>query len=82
MKLSELRNERKDLVSNCEGCERAEVDINKCSAYINPAFWWVKGRYCPLSTNNIPEQKKEIVKKVNPLKASKRARRQASKNKK
>jgi hypothetical protein len=79
MKISELLKERKDLVSQCEGCNHADIKINKCTAYINPSFWWIADRYCPLSTNNKPVQEKIVEKKMNPLKASKRAKKRANK---
>ena len=74
-----LLKERIDLAPECSGCDRADVSINKCTTYVNPSHWWRNGGYCPLSSNNKPEVVVEKQKKINPLKASKRAKRMAKK---
>jgi len=51
------------LTDNCHGCEKAVVDEDRCSAYINPAGKWRNGD-CNLATHveavNEPAQTKKI----------------------
>lgn len=56
------------IVPECEGCNRIVDGV--CSAYLNPS---VRHRLCecPLKSNKVLEVIKD--KKVNPLKASKKA---------
>ena len=57
----------------CNGCNKlVEVDGEiKCKTYPNPAAIWKRGN-CPLGTHIV--KVKEEKKRVNPLKASKRAK--------
>jgi hypothetical protein len=61
-------NEHLPVVPECEGCNRIVDGV--CTAYLNPA---VRHRacVCPLKSNRTLETITE--KKVNPLKASKKA---------
>lgn len=56
------------IVSECEGCNRVIDGV--CSAYLNPASRH-RACVCPLKSNRVLEIVKD--KKVNPLKASKKA---------
>jgi len=65
---------REPIVESCAGCERVSVEgeVTFCKAYVKPESWWRHGRYCPLATHVKLEVQKAA--KVNPLKASKRAK--------
>lgn len=59
------------MVEQCVAISCKKIIVNdgerRCSCYINPAYWWSRGR-CPIPI--IPkEAEKEL--KLNPLKASK-----------
>lgn len=60
------------IAEQCEGCERIiEVDSNKfCQSYAAPEAKWKLG-ICNFATHAKPEIK-QIVVKINPLKAAKR----------
>ena len=45
-----LLKERLPIVDECKGCEKAVVEINMCSAYVNPGSKWRLGN-CPLATH-------------------------------
>ena len=67
---------------NCKGCTKVNAATQTCIAYENPTAKWEprpgttlaedKILYCPLASHfdALPE---EIQKKINPIKASKRA---------
>jgi hypothetical protein len=64
------------IIEQCTGCERtrafpADETILYCKTYIRPDFAWHR-KGCPMATH-IAKKKKEEV-KVNPLKASKKAK--------
>lgn len=59
--------ERHKITDECRGVKCDKIDGEFCRAYINPAYWWNKGR-CPIPTIS-KEAEKEF--KLNPLKASK-----------
>lgn len=66
-----------EIVEQCEGCERVvKYDMgNFCSVYPHPAMQWRKG-ICNFAIHVKKEiAKKDVIKKVNPLKAAKRASR-------
>ena len=62
------------IVEKCEGCDRVVSfeDIKYCPSYAQPAKKWARGT-CNFATHIYTESAK--AKKVNPLKASKRAAR-------
>jgi hypothetical protein len=60
----------KNIVEICTGC--LKITDERCSVYASPAVWERKGG-CPMKTNKVLEVKKD--KKINPIKASKRAKR-------
>jgi len=65
---------REQCVEKCMGCNRMYSDENigdVCISYPSPAS--VQRLGCPMQSNK--EVEKKNVKKVNPIKASKRARR-------
>lgn len=65
------------IVETCVGCAHVmELPTGKfCDTYGNPASKWVSGR-CNFSTHvSNGNGEKEVAKKVNPLKASKRSAR-------
>ncbi len=73
--------ERKQCVPECIGCNKMYSDVplgesvledHVCVAYINPAVLHNRGG-CALKSNKIIET--IVKKKVNPIKASKRAKR-------
>lgn len=65
------------VVDQCKGCPKVffhtmperEIVLEKCLVYINPSIWWRPGFSCPIMGK---KQEAVAVKKVNPLKASKR----------
>jgi len=61
------------IVDRCQGCERAlDFPAGKfCIACPDPAAKW-SARDCNLATHIVKEKSKEVVKEMNPLKASKR----------
>jgi hypothetical protein len=61
------------VVDRCQGCERVAVFPagQYCIACPDPAAKW-SARGCNLSTNITKEKAPEVVKSVDPLKASKR----------
>jgi hypothetical protein len=65
--------ERQPIVEQCEGCKNVMPNIEPkvCSGYEQPAAKWRAG-VCPRASNLIKVVVNE--KKVNPLKAAKRAR--------
>ncbi len=66
-----------EIIDKCEGCSRITVQAEKklCSVYSIPAAKWRKG-LCNFATHvKVEVQKDEKGKKVNPLKAAKRAAR-------
>ena len=66
---------RKPIIESCKGCEKV-VDVEGtlyCLVYADPAFRWSFGT-CPVATH-VERKLGEPHKKVNPLKASKRAAR-------
>jgi hypothetical protein len=66
-----------EIVEQCEGCERVvKYDAgNFCSVYPHPAMRWRKG-ICNFAIHVKREiTKNDVTKKVNPLKAAKRASR-------
>jgi hypothetical protein len=72
---------RQPIVEKCSGCNKifegyaapeSEILTDVCIAYIDPAA--LQRRGCCLQSNKF-EDKKDEKKKINPLKASKRARR-------
>jgi hypothetical protein len=70
----QMWRDRRSTIDKCEGCRRTEGGY--CSAYSNPAVKWPRGEVsyenkCALATHVKPSRKKG--KKVNALKASKRA---------
>ena len=63
------------IVPQCEGCGRVEMtdEVGYCSVYRNPEYKWSVG-----ACNTATHVKSEVVmsaKKLNPLKASKKAAR-------
>ena len=58
---------------HCDGCANIYDDFTdrRCRVYFFPETKWMNGRTCPMATHI--EKKKEEVKIVNALKASKRA---------
>jgi len=60
---------RSEIVEKCEGCEK--VFENVCIAYANPAL--IQRQGCALQSNKVLTA--EEIKKINPLKASKRKKR-------
>jgi hypothetical protein len=61
------------VVEQCEGCFYVftkDDGESVCVPYYSPAAAWRRG--CPMATNQIVE--KVVEKKMNPLKASKKAR--------
>ncbi len=60
------------VVENCAGCDRIQALATGqyCGSYPNPAVKWEFGR-CNFATHIKADRKEE--KKINPLKASKRA---------
>jgi len=65
----------KPIVEQCEGCERIEEFNGQkfCSTFPEPALKWKNG-LCNFATHKKPEFVEES-KRINPLKASKRAAR-------
>jgi len=66
-----------EIIDKCEGCGRIIVQAEKklCSVYSMPAAKWRKG-LCNFATHvKLEVPKDEKGKKVNPLKAAKRAAR-------
>ena len=66
-----------EIVEQCEGCERVvKYDMgNFCSIYPYPAIRWRKG-ICNFAIHVKKKKKKnDTIRKVNPLKAAKRASR-------
>jgi len=61
------------IVEQCEGCSKwvEYSSIKYCMMYPDPAAKWVVG-VCP-SAMHIERSAKEVIQKINPLKASKRA---------
>ena len=59
--------ERCKITEECKAVSCKKIDGAFCKTYINPAYWWDKGR-CPIPTIS-KEAEKEF--KLNPLKASK-----------
>lgn len=61
------------IVDKCEGCKNIiDYDnVTYCKSYMKPESMWLSGR-CPLCTVRI-ETPKEVMKKLNPIKASKLA---------
>jgi len=61
------------VIDKCEGCKNVDVydNITYCRAYMKPEAKWIDGR-CPLCTVKIVIVQKD-EKKLNPLKASKKA---------
>ena len=61
------------IVPQCEGCSHVQVvgDQSFCDAYANPSAKWMLGA-CPLGTH-VQRQNIDASKKVNLLKASKKA---------
>lgn len=55
----------------CIGCKKVDSD-QFCVVYIKPSIWWDKRGGCSIATHVSKEAVKE--KKVNPLKASKKAK--------
>jgi hypothetical protein len=67
------------VVDDCQECGNMETlpNGNYCRVYAEPFLKWTQGP-CSMSTNgNGKEEKGTAAKKINPLKASKRSRRQA-----
>jgi len=66
---------RKPVVDSCKGCANlVEVDgTSYCAVYQDPKLRWVFGT-CPMATH-VERKWDEGKKKINPLKASKRAAR-------
>lgn len=60
----------KPIVEQCQGCGLIDGDI--CKAYAYPAAKWRNGQPCPLASH-VSTGAIKIGRKVNPLKASKRA---------
>lgn len=59
---------------HCIGCQNAIIEPSiapgsRCKSYWYPETKWMNGRHCPCATHI--EKKKEEVKKVDPIKASK-----------
>lgn len=65
--------DKQAIVEQCEGCAHVTVsgDTKFCDAYNNPAAKWMAGQ-CNLGTH-VQRKAGEAAKKVNPLKASKKA---------
>jgi hypothetical protein len=55
----------------CNGCKKVTAEL-KCSVYVKPSIWWEKRGGCPVATHTVI--KVAETKKVNPLKASKKAK--------
>jgi hypothetical protein len=65
------------VVDDCQECGNIETfqDGDFCRVFAEPTLKWRAGP-CNMSTNgNGKEQKEAVVKKINPLKASKRSKR-------
>lgn len=49
--------EFRPIVEQCGACSRAvedeELGFKRCSAYINPSYWWIGGRSCPLTAKGV-----------------------------
>lgn len=60
------------VVEQCEGCKNIDVynELTYCKTYMKPEVKWLSGR-CPMNTIKIVVA--EDTKKLNPLKASKKA---------
>lgn len=56
----------------CVGCDKIDSD-QFCIVYIKPSIWWDKRGNCPVATH-ISKKVAVAEKKVNPLKASKKAK--------
>jgi len=61
------------IIEQCEGCGRCVEysSVKYCLMYPDPAAKWVAG-VCPSATH-MERSAKEVIQKINPLKASKRA---------
>ncbi|MGQ9500161.1 MAG: PxxKW family cysteine-rich protein [Dissulfurimicrobium sp.] len=66
-----------EIIDKCKGCARVMTSNGKeyCSVYSQPAMKWRKG-VCNFATHvKVEVMKDELGKKINPLKAAKRAAR-------
>lgn len=66
---------REQCVKGCDGCNKMYSDNtvgDVCIAYIDPKYWFDRGG-CALKSNKMFDDSGK--KKINPIKASKRARR-------
>lgn len=64
----------------CEGCKRIEEypEASYCAVAPQPLRKWANGKVCNMATH-IEREQVVAAKKINPLKASKKARRAATK---
>jgi hypothetical protein len=63
---------KQEVIDKCKGCKRINESYC-CTAYENPVEKWRVGN-CPLCTTIHRMMQDDTKKKVNPLKASKKAR--------
>lgn len=62
MKVYEMELQIQDIVKECVGCEKVNLETNKCTVYPKPAIWWRHGRICPMATHMKIEAKKTTEK--------------------
>jgi hypothetical protein len=55
----------------CIGCKKVDSD-QFCMVYSKPSIWWDKRNGCPVASHT--SKTVAVEKKVNPLKASKKAK--------
>ena len=66
-----VKMENLKIVDKCNGCDKVKEN-ETCERFYDPSFHWEDDQICAFASHIKREVKKE-KKKVNPLKASKRA---------